>query len=323
MKLSKYIFVIFLGCFFNTNSQILKGGDIYVKNVFGNTQQVTARIAIDWPIVINKPFVKINWGDGSPLDSLSYGHSSCGYSNANTLYYQGFHSFLPNNTYTISIMDSFMVSGIANIPNSSSRKLYLRSIINTNYLPNTTPNTFGMCLTENVQCCSVGSYNPGAYDVDGDSISYAIDTPLNISDYINPPITLNPYTGTINFIKSSDSLISVSLRIDEWRQSSNVYYKISSTYKELLFTVYNPLSIYENKFYNIKLFPNPTNSILTLVDKQNQLQTATISIANTLGEIVLSQTFASEIDLSNLANGMYYLTVQNGNDKKTIKVVKN
>jgi len=215
-----------------------------------------------------------------------------------------------------------MVSAIANIPNSSTKKLCLRSILNTNYLPNTTPNTFGVCLTESVQCCGLGSYNPGASDIDGDSISYALDVPLNVFDYVPPPITLNAQTGTINFTKASDSLTSVTLRIDEWRQISSVYYKISSTYQELLFTTNNPLSVHENKFENILISPNPTSNILNIYDAQNLLQNATIEIKNYLGQIVFTTPFISQIDLNNLSAGMYFLSIKDMENKKTIKIIK-
>ena len=86
MKLSKYILVVLtVFCSLKSNSQILKGGDMFVKNIFGNTQQVTARIVIDWPIIINKPYIRINWGDGSPPDSLIYRGSNCTNNNASTL----------------------------------------------------------------------------------------------------------------------------------------------------------------------------------------------------------------------------------------------
>ncbi len=52
MRLSKFILILFIGCFLNSNSQILKGGDTFVKNIFGNTQQVTARIS--WFLVISR-----------------------------------------------------------------------------------------------------------------------------------------------------------------------------------------------------------------------------------------------------------------------------
>ena len=85
--------MLFLGSFLFSNGQILKGGDISVNNVFGNTQQITARIAIEWPVTINKPYVKINWGDGSPLDSLQYGGSNCTLYSSSTLEYYGTHTF--------------------------------------------------------------------------------------------------------------------------------------------------------------------------------------------------------------------------------------
>lgn len=325
MKLEKYIYVmLFLGSFLFSNGQILKGGDISVNNVFGNTQQITARIAIEWPVTINKPYVKINWGDGSPLDSLQYGSSNCTLYSASTLEYYGTHAFAPNNTYTISIVDSFMVDSITNIPNSSSRKLNLRSILNTNYLPNKTPNIFGTCVTDSVPCCGAGSYNAGAFDNYGDSISYSLDAPINISDYIQPPVTLNSSTGTITFTKSTTGLTSVTLRIDEWRQISSVYYKISSTYQELLFKTFNPVGILENEFYNnnLSIYPNPTNSILNIIDEQNRLQNSTIEIKNPLGQVVFTTHFTTQINLSNFSTGIYFLTIKEKSNYKTVKIIK-
>ncbi|MBL7935003.1 MAG: T9SS type A sorting domain-containing protein, partial [Bacteroidia bacterium] len=76
---------------------------------------------------------------------------------------------------------------------------------------------------------------------------------------------------------------------------------------------------------DIKLFeihPNPTTSILNIVDEQNQLQNSTIEIKNYLGQTVYSNSFTNQINLSNLSNGMYFLTIQDKENIKTMKVVK-
>jgi len=73
---------------------------------------------------------------------------------------------------------------------------------------------------------------------------------------------------------------------------------------------------------NIKVYPNPTTSILNIIDEQNQFQNATINIANYLGQIVFTSSFTSQIDLQNLSAGMYFLTIENKDSKKTIKIIK-
>lgn len=61
---------------------------------------------------------------------------------------------------------------------------------------------------------------------------------------------------------------------------------------------------------NIKVYPNPTNSILTITDEQKQFKNSTIDIKNTLGQTVLSFPFQKEIDVSSLSNGLYFLQIE-------------
>ena len=73
---------------------------------------------------------------------------------------------------------------------------------------------------------------------------------------------------------------------------------------------------------SISIYPNPVQSILTIDDEQNQLQNSIITIINTLGETVLVLPFSHQINISSLAQGLYYLTLQDGASKKVAKIVK-
>ena len=70
------------------------------------------------------------------------------------------------------------------------------------------------------------------------------------------------------------------------------------------------------------IYPNPTSSILNIYDDQIDLQNASIKITNSLGQLVLSISYTSQLDLSDFANGMYYLTLQDNSTKKTVKIIK-
>jgi hypothetical protein len=72
----------------------------------------------------------------------------------------------------------------------------------------------------------------------------------------------------------------------------------------------------------ISIYPNPTTSFLNIVDKDNQLQNATIQIKNYLGQIVLSSPFTSQINLQNISAGMYFLTVKDKDYLKTFKIIR-
>lgn len=73
---------------------------------------------------------------------------------------------------------------------------------------------------------------------------------------------------------------------------------------------------------NIKISPNPTTSIINILDEQNELQNSTIEIKNYLGQSVFSSPFTPQIDLSGLSAGMYFLTIQYKENRKTIKIIK-
>lgn len=87
-------------------------------------------------------------------------------------------------------------------------------------------------------------------------------------------------------------------------------------------TAITSINEFDSNLNNISLFPNPTSSILNINDEHNQFQKATIEIKNYLGQIVLSIPFSNQINISFLSNGIYFLTIKDGYNTKTIKIIK-
>ena len=77
-----------------------------------------------------------------------------------------------------------------------------------------------------------------------------------------------------------------------------------------------------NTELNVKISPNPTNSIINITDEQNQFKNSSITIADHLGQIVLTVPFSNQIDIGSLTSGMYFLILQNKTNKKTVKIIK-
>jgi hypothetical protein len=100
--------------------------------------------------------------------------------------------------------------------------------------------------------------------------------------------------------------------------------KTDSTFCESAVSCGYPTSVRDISYgsESMSVYPNPTNSIINLTDEQNQLQSATIVIKNYLGQIVFTAPFSNHIDISSLSSGMYFLTVQDKSNKRTVKVVK-
>ena len=72
----------------------------------------------------------------------------------------------------------------------------------------------------------------------------------------------------------------------------------------------------------VSVYPNPSNSIINIVDEFSQLQNATIQIKNYLGQIVFSSPFVNQINLQSLSDGMYFLTLLDEHKTHTVKFVK-
>ena len=120
------------------------------------------------------------------------------------------------------------------------------------------------------------------------------------------------YSVTLNGDSIQDGVYFVALKINS-----------TKTLSKKLIKQTNAVGLKENDILqNIKLYPNPTNSILNIVDENNQLQNTTIQIKNNLGQLVYTSPFTSQINLSSLSAGMYFLTVENKGSKTPIKIIK-
>ncbi|MBP8033034.1 MAG: T9SS type A sorting domain-containing protein [Bacteroidia bacterium] len=120
------------------------------------------------------------------------------------------------------------------------------------------------------------------------------------------------YSVTLNGDSIPDGIYFVSLKINS-----------TKTLTEKLIKVANAVELKENSLLkNILIYPNPTTSILNIVDDNNQLQNATIKINNSLGQVVFSSTFVPQINMSELSYGMYFLILMNKEITRTIKIIK-
>ncbi len=89
------------------------------------------------------------------------------------------------------------------------------------------------------------------------------------------------------------------------------------------FTVNSTTSVKENSKHGIAVYPNPVNSMLTIVS--GDLETYEYRVYNTVGQIVTSGTFASktQIDVDAFPKGVYFIKTFNGKGKVvTSKIIK-
>ncbi|RME07316.1 MAG: T9SS C-terminal target domain-containing protein, partial [Bacteroidetes bacterium] len=66
----------------------------------------------------------------------------------------------------------------------------------------------------------------------------------------------------------------------------------------------------------LELYPNPASSILNLKLKPGAEAPDQLAIINTLGQVVLQSAFSESLDLSGIADGVYYLQLRKENSKE-------
>lgn len=104
----------------------------------------------------------------------------------------------------------------------------------------------------------------------------------------------------------------------------NVY---SNAYSSSVFlddiVIDTDLSLNENNWEELSLYPNPVDDVLNISHTENM---STVMLYNVLGQQVVTKEINAEkakIDLSGLAKGTYLARITSNNTTKTIKILKN
>ncbi len=70
----------------------------------------------------------------------------------------------------------------------------------------------------------------------------------------------------------------------------------------------------------ISIFPNPANTEINIVVPLNE--NTQIEISNAMGQLIIKDQNKNKIDISNLTNGLYYITVKQGQKSHSQKLIK-
>jgi hypothetical protein len=77
-----------------------------------------------------------------------------------------------------------------------------------------------------------------------------------------------------------------------------------------------------NSINRTKLFPNPTNSIITIQSESNITEVTIFSMEGKLVHSLNSNSTSLEIDISNLSPGCYNIIVTDTNGKSQSRIIK-
>lgn len=239
----RYFFIVIgLICLHHGYATHVRAGDLTARTVSsdGLTYEIRVILYRDTDGIEGKPSA-INPGDGTP--PITVFPASIGVINNRTteiLVYQTTHTFASAGRYNISFLELTRNEGVANMVNSVDNGFYIESMIFVN--PLLGANASPLLLIPPVDVATTGQrfiHNAGAFDSDGDSLSYRItickrnkDTPVQSyrfpddasfsrqrEDGSTPPLfTINSKTGDL--IWDAPSLTgeyNVAFIVDEFR----------------------------------------------------------------------------------------------------------
>ena len=313
-KLLNYVSISFLmifGLVNSANASHFAGADLTYTCLGGSTYQITLSFykdcsgippppeaQIDFSCSSNSTFnfnISIPQISGTGLEitsSCSVLPTSCEFNggNSNNGHPYGIKEMVYQQIVTMPPCDEWSMywSGGARNPIttlSNSGNWYIPAKLNNLDAPCNSSPTFSnkpiavTCVNQQF------TFNHGAQDPDGDSLSYSFYAPytsgpsplisvmynfgysfLNFLDS-STPITLNPITGDVTFTPTSVLNTVTGIRVDEWREINGIMKNIGSVYRDIQLKVVscnNQLPILSGMDTNLTATYNATDTLYYL-----------------------------------------------------------
>lgn len=244
---SLFMLTVWLIGFFTAQATHERAGEVTYKHIEGLTYVITITTYTFAPSPADRCELEIEWGDGEttilPRTNGPPGNTLSGQFCEHTgellttdmrkNIYEGTHTFPAPGTYTISMEDPNRNAGILNIPNSVYVPFYVESqlVINPFLGPNNSPD---LLIPPIDQACveELFVHNPGAFDPDGDSLSFEfVDCKGSdgqpIPGYTLPPasteFSLDSITGDLFWdAPTMQGEYNVAFRVVEWRDGNMI-----------------------------------------------------------------------------------------------------
>ncbi|HNX65415.1 MAG TPA: gliding motility-associated C-terminal domain-containing protein [Bacteroidales bacterium] len=222
-----------------------RAGEITYRQISDLTYEVTLTTFTYTKSLADRPQLDIEWGDNTYTTVNRQSETSLpNYYKKNV--YVSTHTYPGPGIYKIVMQDPNRNYGVINIPNSVNVvfSVHTTLIVNPAFGTNSTP----VLLNPPYDKAALGHifiHNPGAYDPDGDSLSYALtvctkEDGKNITNYTLPEasdtIYVNPVTGDLVWDSPVKvGIYNVALEIQEWRN----HIKIGVVERDMQIEVYD------------------------------------------------------------------------------------
>jgi len=158
------------------------------------------------------------------------------------------------------------------------------------------------------------------------SISYVYD--YDLSYYVNLPdveIIYEFFPGYLDYCHPNHPDCVTGVTCDNCLSGFNPFYKISGNLISYSNSLYIPVGEVETKYFGLHVFPNPSLGLVHLTSIQNNLSIqANVTVLNHIGQVVGQFTWTGEdktLDLTAYSKGIYFIRVDNGNQKQTERII--
>ncbi len=212
-----------------------RAAEIYFHHLSGLTYEITLISYTFTPSPANayRDFLTIDWDDGTTSQIPRVVETNLP-NDITFNKYIGQHTFSGPGDFIISCEDPNRNGGILNIPNSINVPLYIYSELIISPFQGEYDNSPILLIPPVDNGCVLEPFyhNPGAYDPDGDSLSYRLVPCRGAQGLVIPGYTLPPATHTIHldsitgdFFWDSPPLqgeYNIAILIEEWRNGVKI-----------------------------------------------------------------------------------------------------
>ncbi|MDR0763376.1 MAG: hypothetical protein LBF01_02650, partial [Bacteroidales bacterium] len=212
------------------NASHQKADEITYTHVSGYTYKFTLTSYTFTGTETDRPSIEINWGDGK-IDTVKRQVQTLLPDADRTFLniYEAEHTYAGAGAYYISMTDPTRNGGVINIPSSIDIPMYVQTLlIISPFFPG--GNNSAVLTNRPIDRACVGQpfiHNPGAYDPDGDSLSYKLipcrtEGGMNIPGYTFPAastsLSIDEVTGDILWdAPVYQGEYNIAIIVEEWR----------------------------------------------------------------------------------------------------------
>lgn len=229
----------------NCNATHNRAGEITYVQISDLTYEITITTFTYVLSLADRPQLEVSWGDNSTSIASRSPNPAIlpNYYKKNV--YVVRHTFPGPGVYKIVVQDPNRNFGIQNIPNSVNVVFSISTILMVN--PSIGSNSTPVLLNPPYDKAAVGYkfiHNPGAFDPDGDSLSYNLtvctrEDGIQIENYTLPPASKDFYVDAKSGDLVWDAPVSVgkynvAIEINEWRYGI----KIGTVVRDMQIEVY-------------------------------------------------------------------------------------